>query len=42
MGVRALHSELLVNKLKELGLGVKTKAIEIEEVSIDNDWFFSL
>jgi len=37
-----IDGELLVNKLKELGLGVTTRVVESEEVSIDNDWFLSL
>jgi len=30
------------DKLKELGLGVKTKTIEVEEVVVDRDWFASI
>jgi len=37
-----IDGEALVEKLKELGLGVKTRKIEIEQVEIDKDWFLSL
>jgi restriction system protein len=32
----------LVDKLKELGLGVKTNIVEIEEVEVDDQWFLSI
>jgi restriction system protein len=37
-----IDGDLLLNKLKELGLGVVTKKVEVEQVSIDADWFWSL
>ncbi len=37
-----IDGELLVDKLKELELGVITKVVETEEVSIDSNWFLSL
>lgn len=37
-----IDGELLVDKLKELELGITTKVVETEEVSIDSDWFLSL
>ncbi len=37
-----IDGDLLLNKLKELGLGVETKKIEVEQVSVDTDWFLSL
>jgi hypothetical protein len=33
---------LLLDKLKELGLGVETKQIQVEQVTIDRGWFASL
>jgi restriction system protein len=37
-----IDGELLINKLKELGLGVKTIKVEIEQVTIDPEWFRNL
>ncbi|MCA9875383.1 MAG: restriction endonuclease [Anaerolineales bacterium] len=37
-----IDGDLLVNKLKELGLGVKTRKVEIEQVSVDQTWFASI
>lgn len=37
-----VDGEQFLDKLKELGLGVKTKKIEVEEVKIDSDWFTSI
>lgn len=37
-----VDGDQLVDKLKELGLGVKTRVVEVEQVSIDHDWFASL
>jgi restriction system protein len=37
-----IDGDLLINKLKELGLGVHTKKVEVEQVSIDADWFLGL
>ena len=32
----------LADKLKELGLGVKTKKVEVEQISINTDWFMNI
>ncbi|MDM8544711.1 restriction endonuclease [Desulfococcaceae bacterium HSG9] len=32
----------LVDKLKELGLGVKTEKVEVEKVTIKTDWFMNI
>ena len=37
-----IDGDLLVDKLKEFGLGINTKIIEVEKISIDSDWFSSL
>lgn len=37
-----VDGDQLIDKLKELGLGVKTKTIEVEEVVIERDWFSSI
>jgi len=37
-----VDGEQFLDKLKELGLGVKTRKVEIEEVSIDREWFASI
>ena len=37
-----IDGDLLLNKLKELGLGVETRKVEVEQVSIDVDWFSGL
>jgi restriction system protein len=34
-----IDGDQLVDKLKELGLGIQTKKIEIEEITVDKDWF---
>jgi restriction system protein len=34
-----IDGEMLIDKLKELGLGVKTERVEVERVSIDDEWF---
>jgi restriction system protein len=34
-----IDGEALVEKLKEFGLGVNTKRVEVEQVSIDHSWF---
>ncbi len=33
---------LLIDKLKELGLGVETTKVEVEKVTVDTDWFLGL
>lgn len=37
-----VDGEQLMDKLKELGLGVKTEKIEMEKIKIDQDWFNSI
>jgi len=37
-----IDGDLLINKLKELGLGVATERVEVEEVSIDREWLLSI
>jgi len=37
-----VDGEQFLYKLKELGLGVKTKKIEAEEVTVDREWFANL
>ena len=37
-----IDGDQLMDKLKNLGLGVLTRKIEIEEVTIDHDWFTSI
>ncbi len=34
-----IDGELLIDKLKELGLGVETQKVEIEQVNINHSWF---
>jgi hypothetical protein len=31
-----------VEKLKQLSLGVETKKIEIEQVTVDKEWFLNI
>ena len=37
-----VDGDQLVEKLKALSLGVQTKKIEVEQVSINRDWFYQL
>ena len=37
-----IDGDQLVEKLKELLLGVKTERIEVEKVTVDKNWFLSL
>ena len=37
-----IDGDLLLDKLKELSLGVSTKKIELEHIAIDRDWFKEL
>jgi restriction system protein len=37
-----IDGEQLIDKLKELKLGVKTEIIEVEKINIDQDWFFGI
>ena len=34
-----MDGDLLLDKLKELGLGVRTQRVEIEQITVDTDWF---
>jgi restriction system protein len=37
-----IDGDLLIDKLKELELGVQTKKIEVEQITIDEGWFSSI
>jgi restriction system protein len=37
-----IDGDQLLDKLKELGLGVKTEKIEVEKVTINHDWLLSI
>jgi len=37
-----IDGDLLLDKLKELDLGVRTEVVEAEQVSVDHDWFLSI
>lgn len=37
-----IDGDQLIDKLRELGLGVKTKRIEVEQITIERDWFASI
>ncbi len=37
-----IDGDQLLDKLKELGLGVKTKTIEVEQIAVDHDWFLGI
>lgn len=37
-----IDGEQFVNKLKELGLGVQTRRVEVEEVQVNHEWFTSI
>jgi restriction system protein len=37
-----VDGEQFLDKLKELGLGVQTRKVEIEEVTVDREWFESI
>jgi restriction system protein len=34
-----IDGDLLVEKLKELELGVRTEVVQSEEVTVDREWF---
>jgi len=34
-----IDGDLLLDKLKELGLGVKTKVVEVEQITVQREWF---
>jgi restriction system protein len=37
-----VDGEQLLDKLKELGLGVKTRKVEVEEISVESEWFANI
>ena len=37
-----IDGDQLIDKLKELGLGVETKKVEVEQVGVNADWFMGL
>jgi restriction system protein len=37
-----LDGDQLVDKLKELGLGIQSRKIEIEQITVDQEWFASI
>lgn len=37
-----IDGDQLVEKLKELGLGVKTEKVQVERITIDRDWLLSI
>lgn len=37
-----IDGELLIDKLKELGLGIKTEVVEVEKITVDKDWLLSI
>lgn len=37
-----IDGDLLLDKLKELGLGVKTEKIEVEKITIDKEWVLGI
>lgn len=37
-----IDGEQLMDKLKELGLGVQTEKVQVEEVTVDHDWFMGI
>ena len=37
-----IDGDQLIDKLKELGLGVKTEKIEVEQITVDHDWIFGV
>lgn len=37
-----IDGEQFLEKLKEIGLGVKTEKVEVEKVKVDPDWFLSI
>ena len=42
MQTAIVDGDQLVEKLKELGLGVHTQKIEVEQVTVDEDWFAAI
>ena len=37
-----IDGDMLMDRLKELGLGVKMKKIEVEQISVDSEWLLSI
>lgn len=37
-----IDGDLLLDKLKEFGLGVRTKRVEVEQVTVDREWLLSI
>ena len=37
-----IDDDLLLDKLKELGLGVHTRTIEVEEATVDREWLLGI
>ena len=37
-----IDGDQLINKLKELSLGVQTKKVELEQVVVDQQWFAAI
>ena len=37
-----IDGDQLIDKLKELGLGVKTETIQVEQVTVERDWFLGI
>jgi restriction system protein len=37
-----IDGDLLLDKLKELGLGVETRRVEVEQITVDRKWFSSI
>jgi restriction system protein len=37
-----IDGDLLMDRLKDLGLGVKTEKVEVEKITVDRDWFLSI
>jgi restriction system protein len=37
-----IDGDQLIDKLKELGVGVRTERIEVEQVTVDREWVLSI
>ena len=37
-----IDGDQLIDKLKELGIGVRTEIVEVEQIAIDENWFLTL
>jgi len=37
-----IDGDQLIDKLKELGLGVSTEVVSVEKIVVDTDWFFGI